>query len=533
MNSTQLQHKMSKDRITPQLCSSSIIATNRLQSNASVTQQDIWTIQNQHPTRSQAACINNIVIPFVIKHGSISIQNIRFAVSGILERHTILRTAIYLDKSHDHLLQAVQPVVGSDNYSFELTKNSVLSEDETRALIGNEFIKSFAQLDRGLVVRCHLIKRAINDDEERLESDDVIIFVLHPIAFDHHSISPFLDTFKATYNRTESDLPNVQYMDFTLYEYGLISDINQHPKINEARQIWLKLLDNYNPEVHYSLSTTSAQGTNQHSGQNYRTRVNLDGNLTKALMEFVSSHNVSMLQLGLTCFICFLHDFSSCTIEDFCVAFSTDKYPLTDMKTMIGVFIETQPCRIKINSQHSLADVLALICDLSANVCQHGQFPYKLIMDDTNVPNPAELPFHFQYYSQDLSLTEEITLKSTTDEATLCLYTDQNLLHGNGVTSNDLTLTMIDIRDSQRIQLVFECSASCYDEAATLKISQQFQNFLTYLFNKDPTINGFQRILQPISNFCLHLQTDEENRADILQIQPNLSEIGKSCFIFF
>ena len=488
--------KMLTKRTMSPSSSSSIRATNCLQANASETQKLLWSIGTRVDDQRPSTSVNNTVIPLIIKHGSISIENIRSTVSTIIERFTVLRTAIYFDESHGHLVQAVQPLMGNDNYSFELTNNRVLSQDEITALIEKEITNNFARLDRGLVVRCHLIKMILHGDAEHLQSIDMIIFAFHPIAFNSHSVQLFLDAFKTIYNQTEpSSLPNSQYIDLTLYQYGLLNDINHHTEINEARQFWSKLLHNYSPNVHYSLSPKS------------RTMLDLDVNMTGILSEFAASHNVPMMQLGLTCFMCFLHEYSNCTINDLCVAVFTDEQAMIETKTTIGPCLNIQPYRIQFNSKHSLADILTLIRELNTTVCKYAQFPYLLLMNDTNALNLAELPFHFQYYLQDPSLTDVISLQSNADEAVLNFFSNRDFSNRNNAVSNDLTLTMLDNHDKQTIQFIFEYSSKYSDQPT---INERFENFLRRMFTKDLTTNGFEQTVQPITQIHLHLQGNIE-----------------------
>jgi hypothetical protein len=191
---------------------------------------------------------------------------------------------------------------------------------------------------------------------------------------------------------------------------------------------------------------------------------------------------------------------------------------------MIGTFVNVLPYRIKMELKDSLMDILKLICELSTDVFKYAQFPYQVIMSDTNVLNLAVLPFHFKYYSKDPSLIEEIILKSNTNDGTFCLYTDQHLIHGTDVISNDLSLTMIDNQKEQKIQLVLECSADRYDETAVLEIRQRFHNFLTHLFTKYSTTNKFDRTLQPIAKVSPHLHIGKKSIAENLQTQSNSSE---------
>lgn len=485
--------------------SSSITATYCLQANASIIQKFIWSIESQNHGLPASNHINNTVIPLIIKHGSISIQNIRSTVSTLIERFTILRTALYFDESRGHLLQAVQPLMGNDNYSFELTNSSQPTNDEITTLIEKEVTNRFARLDQGLVVRCHLIKMTLDGDAEHLKSNDMILFVFHPMAFNHHSIKLFLDAFETIYNQTKASLSNSQYIDFTFYQYALFNSTNQLTKVNEARQFWLKLLHDYNPDGYSSLSSSSTQ--------NYRTMFNLDVNLTAALTEFAVLHNVSMMQLGLTCFMCFLYEFSNCTLNDLCVAVSTDEQPLIEMKTMISPYFDIQPYRIQFNSKHSLTDILKLISQMNISIGKYDQFPYLLLMNNiNNALNLAQLPFNFQYYFQDPSLTEVISLKSNTDEADLGVYTDRYLLNKINAASNGVTLIMLDNHDNQTIQFILDCSTNYHDQATS------FENFLTQMFTKDLTTNGFEQTVQPIAKKFLHPQVDNGSQEEIVEI---------------
>jgi hypothetical protein len=512
---------MHKKQTTPQSSSLSIPIIGCFQSITSEAQRVIWSTKSLHHDGFNSTSVNNIIIPLVVKRGSISITNIRSTIVTILERNTILRTAIYFDEVSEQLIQEVQPIVDNDNYSFELTKKQAPSADEIIALLNNESTNDFAQLDQGLVVRCHFIQTHLDNDTDYLNPNDMVIFVFHRIAFDHHSIGPFLLAFKDAYNQMESDLMNLQYMDFTLYEYTLLNNKSLLPKINEARQFYLKLMHNYNPKAQHSLPTTSTQNFNKHSGRGHTVAMDLDSNLVGTLIEFVSSHNVSMFQMGLACFFGLIHELSNCSINDFCVACSTDNRSLLETKTMIGTFVHILPYRIKIELKDSLMDILKLICELSTDVFKHAQLPYQVLMSDANVFNLAELPFHFKYYSKDPSLIEEIILKSNTNDVTLCLYTDQHLIHRNDVISNDLTFTMIDDHDEQKIQLILECSADRFDETTILNISHWFKSFLRQLFTEDPTVNKFDRTLQPIANLCPDMHIGKKSVVKILQVQSN------------
>ena len=206
-------------RQTPVLPSppSTIRTTGRSQSIASSAQQRIWLDERIYFDRSTSSALYNILLPLIIKHGSMLIERIRLAITTILERHTILRTAVRFNEDSGQLEQIVQPVVDETSYSFQVT-HSTQSSEQIDNLLTTEFVTHFANVERGVVVRCHLIKMSV-DDGEHLLPGDIIVFVFHHIAFDLSSVRPFWDEFTQAYDLTEFRSPALQYIDFTLYEH--------------------------------------------------------------------------------------------------------------------------------------------------------------------------------------------------------------------------------------------------------------------------------------------------------------------------
>ncbi|CAF1077699.1 unnamed protein product [Adineta steineri] len=101
-----------------------------------------------------------------------SIERIRSVVVAVLEQHEMLRTAIYFDENRKMLVQAVQSVDNNDAYSFEITANDIQSSNGIVDLLRKESVKHFAELEQGLVVRCHLVKVGYDDDMDKLYPQD-------------------------------------------------------------------------------------------------------------------------------------------------------------------------------------------------------------------------------------------------------------------------------------------------------------------------------------------------------------------------
>jgi hypothetical protein len=524
---TALLQKIQKHEMMPLSSSLTIAATLCSQSTASFAQQRIWFDENLYHDPSISPAMNNLLLPLVIKHGSMSIERIRSAILAVLEQHRILRTAIYFDEKSDKLIQEVQPTVNNDAYSFELTRKNVQSLDEIGELLKHESINHFAQLNRGLVVRCHLVKMGSDNDMENLYSNDLIIFIFHRIAFDYNSAAPFIADFTRAFDQIESNVTNLQYIDFAMHEEQQLVNVTEDSEIRRAQQFWSKMVVDYSLHEKYPLPITSTLKSKMRSGLGYSTSFVLDSNLVEAQIEFTLLHDVSMFHLGLTCFFLLIYELNDGSISDLCVTCPTQNRPLADTKLMIGTFTNLLPYRIKINANDCFINLVQQIRQLDINILNHFPLPYQQIISKNKDPCWTKIPFHFHYDSIRSLPINEITSLSKTKDATLNLYTDQVWLHGNGIASNDFTLKMIHNQPSRTTYCILECTADCYDEIATSNIGQCFQNLLLHIFTENTNTIGFDPTLEKLGNLSL-LPITVQKLSEISEQLQNITKTSKS-----
>ncbi|UJR29563.1 hypothetical protein I4U23_010780 [Adineta vaga] len=497
---TVLLQKIQKAKILLQPPQSTITAIGLQQGIASYAQERVWFEEKLQNDSSTSLTSNNVVLPLVVKCGSISIERIRSSILTILNQHTILRTAFDFNEKRGKLMQKVQSKVGINSYSFEVTRRTILSTNEMVELIKNEFDNNFSDLDLGFVLRCHLVKMGLNDDYELLKPDDLIIFVFHQIVFDYNSVGPFITAFTQAYDEVTSNMTNLQYIDYTLYEQTQLASRDQDSNINKAKQFWSTLMRDYKPYGRNSSLTTSMHEMKKRSGRGLSATFNLDSYTVGAQIEFASLYNVSMFDLGLAYYFIFLYELNNGTINDLCVVCPTANRPLIEMKSIIGTFINMLPYRIRIDPNQSFINFVQRLHTLCADISEHDQLPYQLIMKDTDNSYLPKLPFHFRFDSIDPLSAEEMALESETKDGTLGLYIDGVWLHGNSVMANDLTLTMIHNHQEQKTQYIFECSTDCYKEKAAAEMCRHFEDFLSNFFIKSSTTSDFNNTQQSITS---------------------------------
>ncbi|CAF3842780.1 unnamed protein product [Adineta steineri] len=469
--------------------------------------------------------MHNFVLPLVVKHGSMSIERIRSAVVAVLEQHEILRTAIYFDKNRNMLVQAVQSVDNNDVYSFEITSNDIQSPDEIADLLRNESVKHFAELEQGLVVRCHLVKVGSDDDTNKLYPQDLIIFVFHGVAFDYNSISPFLVAFTKAYEQMELDVERLQYISFSLYERQQFVNIPKDSQIRKAQQFWLKMMDDYRLDANYPTPFTRPSDTKKRSGEGHSTSFILDSILVKAQVEFASLHGLSMFHTALACFFLLIYELNDGIISDLCITCPTENRSFIDTKCMIGTFANVLPYRIKINANESFINLVQQIYQLDIDVLNHCQLPYQQIIKGNTELCSSKIPLHFQYEETHSSSTSEMKSIAKTNDAILNLYTEQPWLYDNGIASHDMNLKMVHNQSSQTTCCILECSADCYDEVTVSNIGRYFQNLLSHIFTENTKTIGFDPIFEKIGNLSL-LPMNVETLSNVIESLRHFSEIN-------
>ncbi|CAF1079983.1 unnamed protein product, partial [Adineta steineri] len=524
-----LLQKVQEQEMILSSASSAVPTVGCPQGAASFAQERIWLDEKIHHDPSISPAMHNFVLPLVIKQGSMSIERIRSAVVAVLEQHGILRTAIYFDENRNMLVQAVQSMVNNNAYSFEITANDTQSLDEVADLLRNESVKHFAELEQGLVVRCHLVKVASVDDMDKLYSQDLIIFIFHGVAFDYSSISPFLVAFTKAYDQMELDVERLQYINFSLYERQQFVNIPEDSQIRRAQQFWSKMMGNYSLDANYPTPFTRPFNTKKRTGEGHSTSFILDSMLVKAQMEFASLHNLSMFHTALACFFLFLYELNDGTINDLCVTCPTENLSFADTKCMIGTFANLLPYRIKINANESFINFVQQICQLDMDILNHCQLPYQQIIRDNRELCSSKIPFHFQYEEIHSSSTSEMKLIAKTADTILSLYAEQPWLHGNGIASQDMNLKMIHNQSNQTTYCMFECSADCYDEVTVSNIGRYFQNLLSHIFTENTKTIGFDPIFEKIGNLSL-LPMNVKTLSDVIESLRHFSEIKPASY---
>ncbi|UJR34439.1 hypothetical protein I4U23_021846 [Adineta vaga] len=505
-----------------------ISISDRTHAPASFAQQRIWLNEQIHfnQSASTSVALYNITVPLYIKDGTMSIERIRTALMTVVERNHVLRTAVYFDYDKNQIVQEVMPIT-NERISFCVTHN-VQSDVQFDALLVAETNTPFARLDQGLVVRCHLIQMNNKSKHDKyLHKGDIILFAFHHIAFDLISAGHFIIAFGEAYDEpTKVDHKNtLQYIDFTLYE---LNQLNSSSTImNETRQFWSTIMNGYQWNDDYSFSFLS-QAANKlivaRSGLGHSVKFELDQDIVEEQMRFALVSNISMFQLGVACYFIFLYTLNYSEFNDLCILIPTSSRSLIELKSIIGMFVNLIPYRLKINQENTFPDLIEKVCNLCLKVLEYSHLPYQHIIDYTLDKRPPTIQISFQYESHlsNLSYKSEIDMKMK--DVQLGGSKNRYLTHDNGVSLFDLSLTLCHNHQKQTTEGFLECSVDLIDKNTISILTKRFQCLLRHIFTRK---TAYDRKDESVSLLRWLLNEEvNEIQMDMFQQMPPINNQG-------
>lgn len=502
-------------KITGSISTHKLNFTSCLQCDASFSQRRIWFQSEFRKNFLNQQTHKNIIIPLAIKSIPVSIPRIRSTVVHVLTRNAILRTAVFIDEKTGKLQQEVRTAVNDNSYCFQKT-NGIRSPDELKHLLSSEIESPFASIEDGIVLKCHVISLNFTDNDY-LSPGDLIVFTVHPIAFDTYSIDLFYCSFVEAYETEECDTENFQYIDYTLYENVYSNEYISNLDGALARSFWFNLMHDYNLNGSDVLKKIFGKDNTERSSVHYSTTVTLPKYCVDAQKSVALFHDVSLFQLNLACFFIFLYKLANEATTDLCVTSLTNTRFLPELKSMIGPFVSPLPYRITIIPNESFSNFLVRIKQLSAAIDEHILFPYEPYSDVHNAVPMKQISIQFEYVTRNSLMVHEGSKSGQRRDVPFEFYSQTDDIYGSNTNANDFSFAIIHDDQTERVRLIFECSTTLCEQNGLDKIGVQFLNMFSRLVHCDP-----ETVLS-----CLDLITIEEQS---LPLSVTTANIQKDTF---
>ncbi|CAF4095849.1 unnamed protein product, partial [Adineta steineri] len=488
------------------------------QAGASFAQERIY-LDEQIRFSSNKTKMNNIyVIPLLYRISSmndhISITRLHHAFQSVIIKHNILRTALYLDTNGNiiqHCLDA--NIIFNDEIKSNQLTIVNLHNDDCRHM--SEFIfeilnqPDLFDLSKGQVIRCHILRHfhqsqdnSSRENEDLLSENHHILISIHHAMFDGASTSIFLRDLSLAYQYHDSLSINqntLNYIDYSVHEH--IMDMSL------SREFWHSQLKRYNIECSLSLPIDRQRSSTnqQRSGLASIAEITFDNELCTSFLNYASSHNLTLFQLGLATFYVFLFKLTHGE-TDLCIGTINANRYRSELVKMIGMFVSTLPYRLKIDSSWSLDELVRHVREKCLSILEHSHYPLRHILGDnrTSQSNVSFLETMFDC----ISVSQDMGHLSLNDTNLKQMSLEQSA----EVAKFDFSLTFLynPLSDNKRLSCRFVCSYDLFEKTNISKIAQRFKYMFEQLFQTQSNNTPVMNVIVSISKLSLILPEEAE-----------------------
>ena len=152
--------------------------------------------------------------------------------------------------------------------------------------------------------------------------------------------------------------------------------------MTEARTYWSDLLRDYAWDRLLDIGESQRTLSASRSGQGELLRLSIPETTARLMVFYADQLNVTLFQLGLTCFYLFLSQLSYDN-RDACIGVIHLNRYRPELISMIGMFVNILPCRIVISDlgRHSFVEVLYNVQKAFLESVEHAHLPYDELIN--------------------------------------------------------------------------------------------------------------------------------------------------------
>ncbi|WP_069167511.1 MupA/Atu3671 family FMN-dependent luciferase-like monooxygenase [Nocardia altamirensis] len=413
----------------------------------SYPQQRLWFLDQLDPD----SAVYNMPLGYLIT-GPLEVEPLRRALSEVVRRHEVLRTVFLADQGRPW--QLVLDAVSVDVPVVDLTGDPDPEAAATRLAEGQA--RTPFDLSRGPVLRATLLRLA--PTRHRL------CLTIHHIVCDGWSIDVLgreLSALYAAYRLDQSstlpELP-IQYRDFAQWQLRR----QQGQAFDDAMHYWREQLTG-------APATALPSDRPRPAVQNFR-GAHLGFELSESVAARVSAigHGAGATPFAtlLAVFAVLLQSYSG--TEDVVVGTPIAGRLRPESADLIGFFANTLVLRVRPTGEHTFAELVRAVGELTRNAVAHGDVPFEKLVEelqpDRDLARNPLFQVLFSYHEQEAS-------------AWRLPGCDVSALPGDSGTAKfDLSLSIT--RTAGACTGRLEYSTELFDAATAARIAEQFQHLL-------------------------------------------------------
>ena len=422
------------------------------------------------------------VIPLLYRISSstyhLSVTRLHHAFQAVIMKHSILRSALYLDTNGVIIQHCLDPRNIVDNMQPDSFSILNLGDDDNHN-IGTTINKTLSNpalfdLSKGRVICCHILRQYHSSNNDLVTSDDMILINIHHSVFDGASTSIFLRDLSLAYDNDcllPIDDNSLQYVDYSVHERLM--------DMTSSREFWRLQLDGYNLNHHVSWPVDRHRSpSDQRSGSAAVAEISFDKNISTSFLNYASTHQVTPFQLGLATFYAFLYKFNHGQ-TDLCIASVNANRYRSELQNMIGMFVATSPHRLELDSLWSFDELVKHVREKCLSILDHSHYSLQNILGDLhlNQSNASFLQTVFDFTTLSSNINA-LSLNGTSLE-------EVSMAQSSEVAKFDFSMAFVynPTSDDDILSCSFICSGDLFEETSVSLIARRFQYVFKQLFS--------------------------------------------------
>ncbi len=286
------------------------------------------------------------------------VEKLKSCFAILFERHESLRT--YFEIKNNDIVQKIAP-----NINFKLTiQNSTSSNTE---YLLKQFIKPF-NLAKAPLFRATLV---IQNNEKA-----TLLIDMHHSISDGFSVSILLDELSKLYNGHTLEENSITYKDFSQWEISHFTS----PEFRESQKFWLSNFQNEMPILHMP-TTFPRPVTQSFEGNSFHFEIDkkLKNKITKLSKEF----GLTPYMFLLASYYILLYKYTN--QEDIIIGTPVTGRDLPELSHVVGMFVNSLPLRIQLNSNLSFKTFLNTVKKMCLNSFEHQDYPFDFLVNQLDL----------------------------------------------------------------------------------------------------------------------------------------------------
>jgi len=338
----------------------------------SFAQQRLWFLQRLDP--GDAAYNRPYALAF---SGPLDVRALAASLNEIVRRHEALRTSFGVEEGTPY--QVIAPAAGRPLPLMDLSALPAALRESTAQALAKDQAELAFDLERGLMVRAHLVRR----DAE----DHVLLFAMHHIASDGWSTGVLVREASVLYRAFAAGEPSplpelpVQYADYAWHQRQWLS-----PEVMDAE------LGYWRHQLRGGLPPLRLGEGKRPGGPRRVSRGDL-----AVVPDLAAAVRAFSRQAGATPFMTLLAAFKTLLLrytgqEDILVATPIANRDRAEVEGMIGFFVNMLMLRTDLSGNPTFRELVERVRQVALGAYSHRSLPFEVLVDRLKLGGTGRSP---------------------------------------------------------------------------------------------------------------------------------------------